>query len=279
MSVINIFKIIEGIFSFFVESILNVFGTTVADIMQSSLQILDFPLVKNTIKYAQILALSLLAVKTVYEAFQTYILHENGDPDADPTGLLVRTGQAVAIILSSEWILRTVFEWGSKVASDVGGIGTGLVSMQNIGLMLSDFFATMGGSFALLAIIVLICFLVVYIQATIRGAELALMAVVGPILALNITANNRSTWSAYFKQLLVVCTAQALQIFMLKGAIYLITTKYSIFIIIGWLWVTIKTPKFLQQFTYSTGFTGAVGGGVKQAGTMVLMRKMMTKGG
>lgn len=270
---------IAKFFANFFEQLISFFATTLAEIMGSAINVLQIPLVQNGIKYAQSLAFVILVLKVSNEAFQTYILHQNGDPDADPMGVVVRTGQAVAVIATSPWIVTQVFTFGTKVALDVAKLGTGKTGVADWAYLSALILKTRGVVVPLIVIIIAICMLVVSIQATIRGAELSLMAVLGPILALNITANNRSTWSAWFKQLVIICVSQGLQIFLLQGTLALLTSgsisSDGLIQALGWIWVTIKSPKFIQQFAYSTGFTGAVGGVGKQAGTMYLTRKLM----
>jgi hypothetical protein len=271
--------------SFFFENIfdqlITYFSATLADIMGTAVDVLRMPLVQNGIFYAQSLAFTILVVKGMAETMNTYILHKNGDPDADPKGLLIGIGQAVAIISTLPWIVTQVFIFGTKVASDVANLSSGKAGITDWAFMTVSFASTGGIIVWLFGIFIVIALLVVAIQATIRGAELALMAVVGPIMALNLTSNNTNVWSAWFKQLLVLTLTQALQIFMLKGVLSLLTSQAissgGLLLVFGWVWVTIKTPKFLQQFAHSTGFTGAVGGGAKQAGSMYMMRKMMTR--
>src|SRR5690554_1988380 len=92
---------LNAITSFFgnlFDELIAYFSSVLVNVMSVAEDVLDLPLVDNGVKYAQILALSILIAKSMYEAFNTYILHQNGDPDADPVGLLIRTGQAVAII-------------------------------------------------------------------------------------------------------------------------------------------------------------------------------------
>ncbi|NFL43540.1 hypothetical protein FDB61_17895 [Clostridium botulinum] len=272
-------KCVNYFFSSFFSDLISFFGEILADIMGSAMNVLDLPLVVNATHYAQILAFTILVIKAMSEAYQTYILYQNGDPDSDPSGLLVRTAQAVAIIATLPWIVQQVFEFGSKVSHDVAGLNVGSTGISDFAFMASTIASSAGAVIPLFLIIIAILFLIVAIQAAIRGAELTLMTVIGPIMAINLTANNRSIWSAWFKQLVIVCTSQALQILMLDGTLSLLTNKSisggGVIVLIGWLWTTIKTPKYVQQIAYSTGFTGAVGGTVKQAGSMALMRAMM----
>lgn len=279
----NLFnKGISEFFKYFFEDLISLFASILADIMGSSIDVLkEMPLIHNGTHYAKVLALTILVIKTMNEAFQTYILYQNGDPDADPTGLLIRTSQAVAIITTLPWIVQEIFTFGSKVAHDVAGLGTGQTGIDDWGAISLTFIGSGGAVGAIFLIILVIMFLVVAFQATIRGAELGLMSILGPIMALNITANNRNMWSAWFKQIIITCTSQAIQIFMLQGAFGILTNEagdtFTIFKALGWLWVTIKTPKYIQQFAYSTGFTGALGGTVKSFGNMYLSRKMLRR--
>lgn len=273
---------IAKFFANFFDELIKLFAKTLANIMGTSQDVLNLPLVQNGLKYAQALAFVILVAKVMNEAFQTYILYQNGDPEADPSGLLVRTAQSIAVIASVPWIVTEIFNFGSKVAHDVAGLSTGQAGIKDWAHVTGAIIASSGSLLAICFIVLAIGFLIVGIQSTIRGAELALMAVLGPIMALNITANNRSMWSAWFKQVVIICTSQALQIFMLSGALSLFTSQSisgdGLLIVFGWLWVTIKTPKFVQQLAYSTGFSGAVGGTAKQAGTMYVMKKMMAAG-
>lgn len=271
-------KCINYFFSSFFNDLISFFGTTLANIMGTAIKVLELPLVVDAVSYSQLLAMTILIVKVMNEAFQTYILYQHGDPQADPGGLLVRTAQAVAVIATLPWIVQQVFDFGSKVSLDVAGLSTGSTGVGDFAFLVAAITATGGTVIAIFCIVVAILLLVVAIQSTIRGAELALMSVLGPIMALNLTANNRSMWSSWFKQLVIICTAQAFQILMLDGVLALLASPIDgggLLFIVGWLWVTIKTPKFVQQFAYSTGFTGAVGGTAKQAGSMAIMKLMM----
>jgi hypothetical protein len=265
----------------FFDQFITYFSTTLADLMSISLEVLKIPLVQNGITYAQALAFALLVLKASNEAFQTYILYQNGDPDADPVGLIVRTGQAVAIIAVLPWLVQEIFTLGTKIAHDVAGLSTGKAGIEDWAFITQVAVGSKGMIPALFGLVIAGLFLVVAIQTTIRGAELALMAVLGPIMALNITANNRSIWSAWFRQVIIVCCSQALQIFMLSGSISLLTNRAisssGLLLVFGWMWVTVKSPKYIQQFAYSTGLSSAIGGTAKQAGSMAVMRLVMRR--
>lgn len=270
---------ITDLFNSILNDIVNQFSGLITNVMSLSKNVLEISYVQNGISYAQGLAFTLLILKTMNEAIQTYYLYQNGDPDSDPSGLLVRTAQATAVIAVLPWIVTQIFIFGTKVALDITELNNGSANMIDVTVLTGYVVSTGGLPITIAVIIALIMLLIIAIQASIRGAELALMAVLGPIMALNLTANNRSTWSAWFKQILIICVTQAIQLFMIKGAFSLVTVNAissgGVLLLLGWLWVTIKSPKFIQQFSHSTGFTGAVGGTAKQAGSMAAMKLMM----
>lgn len=277
-----IFNGIVYFLSSFFDEFISFFSTILADVMSTSMEVLRLPLVQNGIAYTQALAFTLLVLKVANEAFQTYILYQNGDPDANPAGLVVRTGQSVAVIAALPWIVQEIFTLGTKVTSDVAGLSTGQTGIEDWTFITTTIVASGGMIVLIFGILLAVIFIVVAIQATIRGAELALMAILGPIIALRLSSANRDTWNQWFSRVIVICCSQALQIFMLSGALALLTsqvvTNNGLLLVFGWLWVTVKTPKYVQQFAYSTGFSGAVGGTAKQAGSMYVMRKIMSKG-
>ena len=277
-------KAIASFFSNFFDQVIKYFSNSMADLMKGAGNILNMPLVQSGIKYSQELAIVLLVLKTMREAYETYILYQSGDSDADPSGLLIRTGQAVAVICTLPWIVNQLFTFGDKIAHDIANLSTGTGSIADcIPIMTAALATGIAGGFEIvlpiLFLIIVVFFLIIAIQASIRGAELALMSFIGPIMALNITNNNRSVWSSWFKEVAIICCSQGIQVFMIMGALSLFTNQsmngVGILSIFGWLWVTFKAPKYVKQLAYSTGFTGAVGGTAKQAGIMYLTNRFL----
>lgn len=277
-------KAIEYYTTSFFEDALSFFATVLVNIMSVGINVLEMDLVQNGIKYTQLVALVLLGVKVMNEAFQTYILHQAGDPDADPGGLLIRTAQAVAVICCLPWIVSEIFKFGNQLALDVADLSSGSTTISDWIGFGSMLFLSGGFIAVLIGLGILILFLVVGLQAGIRGATIALMAVIGPFMALNLSTNNRSVWSAWFREIVIICVSQALQIYMIKGVFFLLLTKLmdvkdagSVLIVFGWLWVTIKSPKFIKQFVYSTGLSNSIGGAGKQAGSAAITKLLMFK--
>lgn len=277
----TIFNTITYWFENLFDQFIKFFADILGNIMSTSEAVLKLPLVENGVAYTQALAFALLTLKVINEAFQTYILYQNGDPEADTSGLVIRTAQSAIVIGGLPWIVTEIFEFGNKLVSDISGLSSGKAGVEDWAFITHATASSFGLIVALFGIILVIMLLIVSIQATIRGAELALMTVLGPIMALNLTANNRSIWASWFRQVIIICCTQAIQIFMISGALSLMTnniiSNQGLFLVFGWLWVTIKSPQYIKQLAYSTGLTSAIGGVAKQSGSMAVMRLMLRK--
>lgn len=282
---------IEFVLETIIDGLFSIMGGWMANLSASAAIILDMPIVNNMIVYTQGLAGALLIIKVAFEALTTYILQQSGDSDADPGGLLIRTGQAVFVIAAVPWLVKNIYLIGSLVAYDVSRLDTveyidartPLEALWN-GLNVAEAMIP----FAIGIIFGIIMLLIVVIQSFIRAGELAVLAGSGSLMALSLSGTNNGWFSTWWKELLVLSSTQAIQIFLVKlafGALMLSTTSnignynttnpfVSLILFIAILWVTIKAPSSLRSFIHSSG-TGRVAG---QVGNMVMMRKLMTRG-
>lgn len=269
---------IDGFFSNFYSSMGKAFANNaLAAVQKTSDNILQNSVIDKAMTYIIIIAISLLALKIVYEALQVYILRQNGDPDGDPGQVLIRAVQAIAVILSMKWLVQQIYIFGTHLVTDVSNFGITLAPGSGW-IQLKDNLLNLGLPILIMAVVAGILLFIITIQAAIRGAELVLATLIGPFLALNLTSYNRSLWGSWVKQVIIINVTQALQLLMLLIALNFygnIQDTTGLTTLVGWLFVVVKTPKFLQQFMHSTGFSGTVGGVGKQAGSMYLMRRMM----
>lgn len=284
--------IIQAIEDFLInlaEQAINLFLQFLAAISGVAVQVLDLPVVTQAILYSQAVAGSVLATKVAYEAWVTYILRQNGDPDADPSGLLFRSASAAAFIGGMPWLVRWVYLFGTAVASDIARLpgvdyadmGSPLQALLDILLAQRAYviFTCIGILFAL------VMFIVILIQTFVRAAELAVAAVVGSFMALGLTNENSSIFGNWFRELISLTFAQAIQIFMVKVSFFTLTyfhfagiPLFNLFVFCGFLWVTYKSPSILKQYVHSTGLGRAIGGTASSLGSMALMRRFFTRG-
>ena len=229
------------------------------------------------------LAFAIMAAKVASEALKNYILYSSGDADADPGGLLISTAKSAAVIGSLPWLVRWIYLLGTEVALEISSLGGVSPSDPTLTNFLRSI-ETLPLLLVFVGIVSLIIIGLIYIQTFIRAAHLGMLAVIGPILAIQIIGGNSSLFNLWIKELIIVSFSQAIQIFMLMAALYalggVMTSNpiTALLMFVGWLWATMKAPSVLKQMLYSSGLGGVAGGAVQTAGTMVIVRKMMTKG-
>ncbi|TVX85627.1 conjugal transfer protein TrbL family protein [Paenibacillus agilis] len=277
-------------FSDLAESCINMFLSLLAAMNSISIDILNIPVVNHAILYSQVLAGSILAVKFAYEIWYNNLLRDNGDSEADVKGAIVNVSQAAAMIGAVPWVTKQVYVWGTSIATDVANLpGTDLNSGSN--LMKNLFTTTLqtgGGSIVIVAVAIvfaLVIFLLVLVQTFIRSAELAVVAAVGSFMALGLTNNESQAFQGWWRELLNISLAQAIQLFLIKCSFFTLTfgfnndvPMFNIMVFAGFLWVTYKSPSILKQYIYSTGIGRASAQATQSVGSMVMMRRFMMKG-
>jgi hypothetical protein len=256
-----------------IMSVINFFTANYTGILQQAGTILQDPNVRTVMFGVQAFALVVLAVRVGYEILHTYLLHMAGDGSADPKGVLFRTAKAAAFIMGVPWAVGWLFQLSMTMANDVGAIGTLTPDSNPFTTAASTL---VGGElvFALLLLAAFIIYILINFQMACRAVEIGLLAMVGPLMAVGFVSPTEGLGAVWWRELVVQCMAQPLQILMLRmsllamgnGTINL--NGVTVFFIIGWFWVTYKSPKLLQQFAMSTGIGGAAAG----IGRMVIQK-------
>jgi len=253
-----------------------------------TVQVLDIDVVNNAILYSQALAASVLVMKFMYEIWYNTLLRGGGDSDADVEGVLIRAAQSVAMIGAIPWVTKQVYMWGTAIAGDIAAL-PGMSDVPGEETLRTKLLQGLGGGFntvlaAVTILIAIIVFLLVLIQTFIRAAELAVVAAVGAFMAVGLTSSTSQAFQVWWRELLNISIAQALQIFLLKCAFFTLTFGFAdipfmnIIMFCAFIWVTYKSPSIMKQYLYSTGVGRGLGQATQQAGSMVMMRKLMTKG-
>lgn len=281
----------DGISAFFqnlVDQGIQLFLGSLVDISGAAANILEMPVVNQTILYAQSLAITLVGVKVSYEAFMAYILRQGGDPDADPGGVLIRLCQAVAIIASVPWIVKYMYLIGTSMASDISALPGQKLSesktiMEEVIKVLQQSF-TQNIFIAIAIIFALVMLIIVLIQTFIRAGELAVIAAAGSFMSLGLTNPSSQFFSSWFRELTILSMSQAIQIYIVKVAFsalqgVMIGNPFtSLCMFIALLWVAYKSPSALRQFIHATGLGRVIGGAAQTAGSMAIMRMALGRG-
>jgi len=270
---------------YLIDSAISLFTGVLGNIMSSANEILSMDIVTQAILYTQGLAATLLIIKVAFDALTVHILRSSGDPEANPGGLLIGAVQSAALIGSIPWLVKWIYQIGTSIAYDISALPG--IDYRSTGDPLKETINTinMSQNFPLFILIVVIfCLLllvIIFIQSFIRAADLALLSVLGAIMALGFRSQLFSTW---WRELISVSMAQAIQILLIKLSFGVLQMSlvddqfYNLLLFIGFLWVTVKSPSVLKQYIHSTGVGRVAGGAAQQVGTMVVMRRMFTKG-
>lgn len=277
-----IYSSVQSFFVDLLEDAVQVVAVVLVEIMGTAQQVLDYPIVVQGIFYAQGLAFAVMAAKVASEALRTYILHSSGDAEANPGGLLIDTAKAAAVIGSVPWLVRWLYLLGTQVAIEISGLGG--VPTEPVLTQFVRSVEVLPLVLILVGLIALVLIVLIYIQTFIRAAHLGMLAVIGPLLAIQLVGGDHSLFNLWLKELIVVSFSQALQIFMLMAALYALGGMMTgnpitaLLMFVGWLWSTMKAPSVLKQMLYSSGLGRVAGGAAQTAGTMIIVRKMMTRG-
>ncbi len=226
---------------------------------------------------------------TVYVAWigvSKYILWNEGTGDTDG-GQVWKGVLRVAIFgAASTWLVANVYQigiWygGALMASPISVV---LSSTQGL---LNQASAIAGMTIETLLVIILgivfllICIVIVSIQAAIRAAELIYYMVAAPIVSLGQINSDGGIWNNWWRSLVVLSFSGAVQWLGIKiviASFTLITLVpaaaggpitgicVSLVLALGAAIATISGPHLLKEWSYHTG----VGGGLTTAGMFVM---------
>ena len=263
------------------ENALTTFAQFAGNEMALAMQILNSAYVQNAIALSQTVGGTLLALKVGVEATQTYILHLHGEP-VDPGGLVKRTAFAAGAIGAGPWMVKNVYLWGSSLADSVAQLASVNPNVHPLDTLIT-FTATAPFLIILTALIAIVIWALILIQMGIRSVEVAVLAAVGPIMAVGLTRADEGVAAVWWRELVVLSLSQAVQVFLIKGLLSTFMTLtfgadiLKLFLLIGWLWVAFRTPTVLRQYAYHSGLGGAIGHTAQTAGTWYIMRRMFTR--
>jgi len=242
--------------------------------------LLENPYITQAVQYSVALALTLLAVRIAFEAFQTYIAYSTGQEN-HPGELLKKAASATALIVSVPWITKQILYFSLSIVDDIQGFQAvpEVTSLQQAidGIVFSAT-GILSAPIVIMFIIGVVLMLIVMIQVAVRSVNVAMLMIIGPWM----WAFKNELGGPWLKAVFGQCFAIPIQLFMLKGALgsFLATSTQgplSGLLFLGFLWATIKFPAFLQQLVAQTGVGGAVGGTTQTVGTAVFVRRIAAR--
>lgn len=244
--------------------------------------VVDYPLIQHLVRLAVVIALACLPVAIGVQVLKQIFDRADGSARTAPEELVRRiivTGLAVTGTSTLAWFMVTLSGLVRDALTHI---------VANIDILSIFFASSFNGltlTMLLLAILFVIGAIVLLIQRAILTAELTVLLVVGPIMAAGLIREGGGvTWGVWVRELTSVLVTPLLQ--------YLITILFINVLLdptgdltiaqqvagLAYLYVLFNTPRWARQMVYQTGAGGALIGGAVQAGRMVVLRKIMTKG-
>lgn len=235
------------------------------------------------------LSWTILTVYVTFQAYQLYINREAGEAIIGPGVLFRRTVYAAILIPGVSWAVSFTWRLAQYMAEAVVGGGVDYDARAVLSGIAGDFLKDVlnpGALFvtALLLGILIGAFLLLWLQAHIRGLEIAIGFIFGPLLATSAAGNDdflaSGTAAVWWRELLVVTGAQVVQSIILLAIFnYVLGSAVEVsnmFIAIGFAYLGIRTPSMLRHWAYNSG-VGRGLGGVASTGAGAVAVRLLSK--
>ena len=197
---------------------------------------------------------SLIILKFLKKGFETYIMWTDGDPDVEPTHLVIRFIQAMAVAIC----FPVMYGWLAEITQNLtdelmSAIGT---STNYNWKAWVDGIGSLGLVTAIFGLIFVICYFVLYFQFLMRGLEIMILRIGLPLACVGLLDNDKGVFKTYINKFFQSTLAVVVQICLCKlgvGMMMNIGINMNIFWGIACIVLAIKTPRFLSEFMVPTG--------------------------
>lgn len=202
---------------------------------------------------------SLIILKFLKKGFACYVLWTDGDPDTEPTALVIRFMEAVAVAVSFPllygWLAEIVQEFIGELMAAVG-TGTSYDWQAWV-----NGISSLGLTTAIFGLIFVVCYFLLYFQFLMRGLEILILRIGMPMACVGLLDNDKGIFNTYLNKFFQSTLAVVIQIVLCKlgvGMMLNIGINMNVFWGLACMVLAIKTPVFLREFLVPTG--GGAGG-------------------
>lgn len=202
---------------------------------------------------------SLIILKFLKKGFACYVLWTDGDPDTEPTALVIRFMEAVAVAVSFPllygWLAEIVQEFIGELMAAVG-TGTSYDWQAWV-----NGISSLGLTTAIFGLIFVVCYFLLYFQFLMRGLEILILRIGMPMACVGLLDNDKGIFNTYLNKFFQSTLAVVIQIVLCKlgvGMMLNIGINMNVFWGLACMVLAIKTPAFLREFLVPTG--GGAGG-------------------
>lgn len=221
---------------------------------------------------------SLVILKFLKKGFECYVLWTDGDPDNEPIALVIRFVQAVAIALC----FPTLYGWLADITGNLtdellAAIG---VSTNYNWKAWTKGISSMGLVTAILGLVFVISYFMLYFQLLMRGLEILILRVGLPLACVGLLDNDKGVFKNYVMKFFQSMTSVVVQIALCKLGVGLMMNlggNMNIFWGTACIVLAIRTPRFLVEFMVPSGGGGGVVNNVYHSVRLVGMAKNLMK--
>lgn len=199
---------------------------------------------------------SLIILKFLKKGFECYVMWTDGDPDSEPTYLIIRFIQAVAVAVC----FPVMYGWLADITQDLTDqLLNAVGSATNYNWQAwVDGLSTLGLLTAIFGLIFIICYFMLYFQFLMRGLEIMILRIGLPLACVGLLDNDKGVFKTYLNKFFQSTLSVVVQICLCKLGVGLMINM-DIFWGIACMILAIKTPRFLADFMVPAG---GGGGGV-----------------
>lgn len=269
-------NLVESFINFILKDVQNIFNS-----MYELNRVIDF---SGVTRYIRAVAAALLVCLAVKQAISIYALEDTGDSDADPIELLKRLAEGLAAIFGGAWLIEKLIAAAGNAEMELLGklsnyqeepFTDTLVGMMNL---VGSIDGKKGFWLVIMLVVILVGYVILLFKAAKRGAELILSELALPIFACDLITTNRERWKNFFMELCVLVFGYIVQLLCFKIFLYLfgrslvelsgLNMNYF-FGTFAWMLLTLNAPKWIKNFTYSSGAGEAVKGGARSVAYLI----------
>ena len=197
---------------------------------------------------------SLIVLKFLKKGFDVYIGWSDGDPDLDPLSLVTNFLRAMVVALCFPILYDALITVTSEMIDQTITVIGQLTNQQSVidiivNIISNSIFMALAG------LILIIVYLILWVQFMMRGVEMMVMRVGIPIACTGLIDSDKGVFAPYMKKFFMNAATVLIQITLVKLSLTVLIMG-NCFYALAIVFVAMRTPKFLQEFLLNAGGTG-----------------------
>lgn len=226
-----------------------------------------------------LIAIILLALKLVWKGFKVWILWRDGDSDTSPWEMFQHSVYALIVALAFpmlyEIVVNIVMQITMKAAGAIGGNPSKNVMQLALILLWPGYWESLGFVAVVMGVVYIVVFIIISFQVLKRGVEMLIFRLGVPLAVAGLVDSDGGIWKTYLQIFIQQLIITAIQDFLLRFSIALITahTLFGMLLAVIFVLAAFSVPK-----TFAARLTGGSGGsGGGSVGTALMAARMFIK--